>query len=149
MKKISMICILSILFSFNLVFAQKLHKKSVPSLIINSFQREYPRAFDIEWKMDGDVYKVEFETGIRRHDHTIWYDNTGKKLRQKSEISKRDLPEKVLISIKNNFDGYRTSDLKAIQEAGKTIYTIELKRQYEEWKVSFDADGDIISKIPD
>lgn len=149
MKRISIICILSLLFSFNLVFAQKLHKKSVPSIIINNFQSEFPRAFDIEWKMDRNVYKVEFETGIRRHDHTIWYDSNGKKIRQKSEISKRDLPEKVLTSIKDNFSGYRASDIKSIQESGKTIYTIELKKHYEEWKVSFDSEGTIISKIPD
>lgn len=149
MKKLSFICIVSLLFSINSVFAQKIHKRSVPSLIINSFQQEYPKAFDIEWKLEQDIYKVEFETGLRRHDNTIWYDKTGKKMRQKSEISKKALPDKVLNSIKQNFNGYRTSDIKLIKDLDKVIYTIELKKSYEEWKVSFDSEGAIISKVPD
>ncbi len=149
MKKFSLICVLSLLFSINIAFGQKIHKSSVPSLIMNSFQQEFPRAFDIEWNLEQDIYKVGFETGLRRHDNTVWYSKTGKKLKQKSEISKKSLPEKVLNSIKTNFDDYKISDIKVIKESGKEIYTLELKKIYEEWKVSIDSEGVITSKVPD
>lgn len=149
MKKYASIIAIMIMCVASSTYAQKISKKAVPSLIINNFQKEFPRTFDVEWKMEQDAYKVEFETGVWQHDNTVWYDKSGKKLKSKCEISKKDLPKEILNTIQTQFKGYKTNDVKKITDQNETIYTLELKNLYEEWKVSFHANGTLISKIPD
>ncbi len=132
-----------------LAFGQKIHKSDVPSLIINSFYQHFPLAYDVEWKKEQEVYKVEFETGVRRNDHTVWFDSFGKIIKHKEEISKSKLPEEVLLKLSSEFRDYRVSDIKRITEKDETVYTLELKKMHEEWKVSFDKNGKLLSKIPD
>jgi uncharacterized membrane protein YkoI len=144
---------LIILFMFavlaNTARAQDLHQSQVPSLTVNSFQKSFPKAFDIEWEQDGEHYKVEFETGLLGTDHTIWYNKTGKVIRHKEEISKSKLPQKVLAKINSNFRGYRVDEVEKIAEGGKIIYTLELESLTKEWKVAFDSEGNILSKVAD
>lgn len=140
-------------FAF-LLFASTAHgkdlpKSQVPSLVINSFQQAFPKAFDIDWELDGELYKVDFEIGLLGTDHDVWYDKAGKLVRHKEEISKNDLPQKVLAKIKSDFSGYRIDDVKKITEGSVTSYTLELKRFTKEWKMAFDADGNILSQIAD
>lgn len=150
MKKYKLISILAILLvSTSTMFGEKIHKSAVPSLIINNFNKQFPRASDVEWKMENDIYKVEFEVGLFKNDHTVWYDSYGNTMMHKAEISKRDLPKAINSTISTEFKGHRVSDVKRITKQTDTTYTMELKRFDEEWKVSIDSKGNIISKIPD
>lgn len=133
----------------NTATAQEIQQNQVPSLVVNSFQKSFPKAFDVEWELDGNNYKVEFETGLSGLDHDAWYDTTGKLIRHKEEVSKGDLPQKVLMKINSDFNGYRVEDVKKITEGDKKTYTLELKSISEEWKVVFDIEGNILSKIAD
>lgn len=133
----------------NTAVAQDLHKSQVPSLVVNSFQKTFPKAYDVEWELDGENYKVEFETGLLGVDHDAWYNKTGALIRHKEEISKSELPRKVLAKINSDFSGYRIDDVKKITESGKVTYTLELKTITEEWKVAFDKEGTILSKVED
>ncbi len=149
MKKYYLIGML-ILFSVPFFASgQKIHKGDVPSLIINSFHQHFPLAYDAEWNKEQEIYKVEFETGVRRNDHSVWFDSLGKIIKHKEEISKSKLPEDVLLKLTSEFKDYRVSDVKRIIEKDETVYTLELKKAYEEWKVSFDKSGTLLSKVPD
>lgn len=130
-------------------FAQDIPQSKVPSLVVNNFQQLFPKAFDVEWKLDGEMYKVEFETGLLNSDHDAWYNNVGKLVKHKEEISKNDLPQKVLIKINLDYSGYTIDDVEKITEGENTIYTLELKKNKEEWKLAFAPDGTVLSKIAD
>ena len=149
MKKYFLVSLMTFLLAVNAAFAQKIHKSSVPSIIVNNFHQNFPRAYDVEWKLENELYKVEFETGLRRYDHTVWFDSLGQMKRHKEEISKSKLPAQVTQKINSDFAGYRISDVKKITERKSVLYTLEVKRFNDEWKVSIDSDGNIISKIPD
>ncbi len=149
MKKYFLVSLMTFLLAVNAAFAQKIHKSSVPSIIVNNFHQNFPRAYDVEWKLENELYKVEFETGLRRYDHTVWYDQSGKIIRSKAEIPKSELPEAVQSKLATEFRGYLVSDIKKIVDQNVAIYTLEVKKLYEEWKVSLDAEGNILSKIPD
>lgn len=149
MKKYGIISVIVLSLFASTAFGQKIHKSKVPSLIINSFHQQFPLAYDVEWKLEQETYKVEFETGIRSYDHTVWYDKSGKAIRHKEEISKRSLPKAVLLKLNTDYKNYRISDVKKITEDNKSLYTLELKKSYEEWKISIDSDGTIRSKVPD
>lgn len=127
---------------------QDIPQSEVPSLIVNSFQQTFSKAYDVEWELDADRYKVEFETGYGT-DHDVWYDKTGKQIRHIEEISNSDLPQSVLNKIGTDFNGYRAGDIKKISEDGKTAYTLELRSLTEEWKVAMDSGGNILSKVAD
>ena len=149
MKKVFLTVLLVSVFVVNKASAQDLNKSEVPSVIINSFQKTFTKVYDVEWELDGGYYKAEFETGLFGTDHDTWYDKTGKLIRHKEEISKSDLPKKVLGKINTSFNGYRVEDVKRITENNKVIYTLELKTFTEEWKAAFDNAGNLLSKVAD
>lgn len=130
-------------------WAQDVPQSQVPSLIVNSFQQAFPKATDIEWELDGENYKVEFEIGLLDTDHDAWYDKAGKLIKHKEEISKSNLPQKVSAKINSDFKGYRMDDVKKITEGNKITYTLEVKSSGEEWKIAIDAEGNILSKVAD
>jgi hypothetical protein len=130
-------------------FGQDIPQSQVPPLLVNNFQRAFPKASDVGWKMDGEMYQVEFETGLPGNDHNAWYDKAGKLIRHKEEISKSHLPKKVLAKIDTDFGGYRADDVRKITEGNKITYTLELKKSDQEWKVAFDPVGNVLSKVAD
>lgn len=132
----------------NTAFGQDIPQSQVPSVIVNNFQQTFPKAYDVEWELDAEHYKVEFETGYGT-DHEVWFDKTGKQTRHIEEISKSNLPQKVLDKISTDFGGYRVEDVKKITKESKTIYKLELKSFTEEWEVVFDSEGNVLSKVAD
>lgn len=146
----NLILTISILgLSITNISAQDIRQSEVPSVILNHFQKSFPKAADIDWEIKGNYYEVEFETGLLGDDHKILYSRDGKLVRHEEEISKSNLPKTVLASIKRSFNGYRTDDIKKITEGGKVIYNVELKSNSQEWKVVFDAQGRILQKKED
>lgn len=146
----NLILTISILgLSITNISAQDIRQSEVPSVILNHFQKSFPKAADIDWEIKGNYYEVEFETGFLGDDHKILYSRDGKLVRHEEEISKSNLPKTVLASIKRLFNGYRTDDIKKITEGGKVIYNVELKNYSQEWKVVFDAQGRILQKKED
>lgn len=149
MKKVILISAFAFTYFSNTASGQDIPQSQIPSVIVNNFQQSFPKAFDVEWELKGETYKVEFETGLLGTDHEVWYDKTGKLVRHKEDISKSDLPQKVLAKISSDFSGYRTDDIEKITEGDKTIYKLELKSWSEEWKVAFDSEGNVLSKVAD
>lgn len=149
MKKIILIVSFAFTCFANTAFGQDIPQSQVPSVIVNNFQQTFPKAFDVEWELKGETYKVEFETGLLGTDHKVWYDKTGKLVRHKEDISKSDLPQKVLAKINSDYRSYFVSDVKKITEGSKVTYTLELKTFTEEWKVAFDTEGNVLSKVAD
>lgn len=104
--------------------AQQVAQGNVPSIVLNTFLTSYPKATDVEWKLKGSVYRVEFEIG--KTDHEAWYDGSGKLLKHKEEIKIAELPAAVSNTVKKDFPGYTPDDADKIEEDGKVFYVIEL-----------------------
>ncbi|QQS29404.1 MAG: PepSY-like domain-containing protein [Sphingobacteriales bacterium] len=149
MKSVFFLAVTLMLFNLCAIQAQNIMQSQIPSLVINGFQQMFPKAYDIEWEMDGDKYKVEFETGILRTEHEGWFDNAGKLARHEEEISKFDLPQTIQTKINSDFGGYRIDDSEKVTEGDKVNYIVELKAFKEKWKVAYDAAGNILSRIAD
>lgn len=133
----------------NAAIGQDIPQSQVPSVIVNNFQQTFPNAFDVEWEMEGDVYEVDFETGLTGTDHSAWFDRAGSLTGHKEEISKSDLPEKVLTKLGKDFIGYRIDDAKKITRGDRLTFKVELESSGEEWKVVIDAGGNVLSKVVD
>lgn len=139
----------ALLINANVSFGQDITPSQVPSVVVNNFHTAFPSASDTEWEQQGDLYKVEFETGLLSTDHDAWYDKAGKLVEHKEEISKRNLPQQVLTKIQQEFKDYRVDDVKKITKTNGIVYTLELKSAAEELKVAFDANGKLLSKVLD
>ena len=61
--------------SITYAMAQDVPKSQVPAEVSNAFASKFAKAKDVEWEMEGDLYKVDFEVGSR--DHEAWIDKSG------------------------------------------------------------------------
>lgn len=139
---------LAVLFSLPL-FAQEIQQREVPPTIVIRFQSLFPDALDIEWKRVGENYKVEFEIGVLSIDHSVWFDKTGEIVQHKEEIKKSNMPQKVLLKIASDFNGYHIEDPKKTTKGEIVIYEVELKTNTSELKITFDENGNVLSKKED
>lgn len=126
-----------------MIFAQDIPESQVPSVVLNKFKAEFPKAKDVEWEMKGSEYNVEFEIGWFT-DYEAWFSGTGQLLRYTEEISNGDLPTAVKDAIKNQHDGYRIDDAKKIVENGTEKFLVEIEKGNDERKLLFSGDGKFI-----
>ncbi len=126
------------------ILAQDLTEAQVPSVVLNSFKKEFPKASDVEWEQKSDTYKVEFEIGTA--DHDAWYDATGQLVKHKEDIGQNDLPTSITNVIAKEYSAYRASDIEKTQSGGKTTYQLDFKSPTEKWEVTFDENGKVLKK---
>lgn len=123
------------------VNAQDISQTEVPSLVLNTFQSKYPTARDIDWEIEGDLYKVDFEIGNR--DHDLWIDKNGKVTKHKEEIVKSELPSAIAQKIKSEFKQYTIDDVDKIERDGKVLFKVDLDSKSGDREVTFNNDGTI------
>lgn len=125
------------------IFAQDIPESQVPSVIVNNFKKEFPKATDVEWEREGDQYSVEFEIGWFT-DYEAWFTASGKLFKYKEEISERDLPKEIKNAIKTQYKGYRIDDVKKITENGVETYKVEIEKGNDERNLLFSKNGTLI-----
>lgn len=139
----------TIIASASTLHAQDISQSQVPSVVVNEFNKEFPKATDLEWEMDGSLYNVEFEVGWNI-EHEVWYNAEGKMLKHKEEISISELPKAVSNRIQTDFSGYSIDDLERITDNGKIVYKMELKSLMQtDWDIVINSEGKVLSKIAD
>lgn len=146
MKKL-MGLLAGLLLGVVLVHAQDIPQAQVPSVVLNSFKKDFPKARDIEWELKGDVYKAEFEIGFT--DHEVTLDKTGKTLKHKQDIKESDLPQPVASVIAKDFEGFRLSDISKTISDGSLTYKLDLKKGTKEWVIIIDEMGKILNQKAD
>lgn len=127
----------------HLGFSQKIQADRVPSVILNQFNTQFPKATDIKWKKVIEYYKVEFETG-RDIDHDVWYNSEGKMVKHKEEISARELPTVIKEYIKQNYAEYKIDDVDKITEGKNVTYKVEIEKRDREINLYFNENGTLI-----
>ncbi|MBU2913488.1 MULTISPECIES: PepSY-like domain-containing protein [Reichenbachiella] len=149
MKKHRIVFVAGLLVaSTHFCIGQDLSPRQIPSLVLNSFKQGFPKAYDIEWEMNGNQYNVEFETGMFT-DHEIWYDTTGKIIRHEEDISRDQLPTQVIAKLDKDFKGFQTDDIQRITTQSGIEYSLELDSNTQEWKIILNQKGEIITQITD
>jgi len=140
--------ILALLFLSSLTYseAQDISMSDVPSVVLNNFQAEYPKAKDIEWELSNSQYEVEFELGWNR-DFKIWYDKAGHVMKRKEEVSRKELPAVVLSSLHSEFKSYRVDGAEKITTEKGIQYEVEMSALLKrDWKVFIHENGEILKK---
>ena len=135
-----MMCAL-LLVIYSISFAQDILERKVPSNIIQKFHKLYPKAYDVEWEKEGELYKVEFELGLLEVDHDIWFDKNAEIIRHREEIEKAELPRDVTTYLQDKFKGYRIDEMLRITEGDEIVYRVKVKSPQEVAKLVFDING--------
>lgn len=141
MKHLILILLMGTAFSS---YAQKSDAPvNVPAAVTKNFQQQYPQATGVKWKSKDNQYKAEFEK------HDVWYDATGKLVKQKEDIKDTDLPAAVKQAVQQQFAGYTIHDADKHTEGTVVTYKLELKKSPEKRDVTFSADGKVLKNEVD
>ena len=125
------------------IFAQDIPQSQVPSVIVNNFKAEFPKASDLEWEHKGNQYIVDFEIGWFT-DYKAWFTTSGKLIKYSVEISKRHLPKAITNVIKKQYKGYRIDDVKKIIENGVEFFEVEIEKGNDELELTYSKHGKLI-----
>lgn len=131
------------IFGAGTIFAQDIPQSEVPSVVLNTFKKEFPKAVDIEWEKKGEQFNVEFELGWSV-DYEAWFSADGKLIRYTEDIPAKDLPNAVKNTITSQYKDYRVDDAEKIVTNGVETYKVELEKGKEEIKVIFSKKGKVI-----
>lgn len=126
-------------------YGQDIRAGQVPSVVLNSFEKTYPKAAKVEWELQGSQYNVEFKLGWVEHE--VWMDAQGKIIKHKREILESEIPDLVLKTIKRDFTSYHIDDCAVYEVEKQTFYKIELKKQNVDRTVFIDSSGKITDRI--
>lgn len=138
MKSLKFLTVL--FFTSTALFAQDIPSSQVPSVVLNQFNIDFPKAQDVDWKLENNDYNVDFEFN-QGQDFEAWYSNSGKLLRLEEEISKSELPQAVVTAIKNKYSAYKIDDVEKITQNNTIYYEAELEKGDSEITVLFNKDG--------
>lgn len=141
MKTLSFI---AALFMGTALFAQDIPESQVPSVVLNTFKQQFPKASDVEWEKKGDHYNVDFEIGFFT-DYEAWFDATGNMLKYETEISESDLPKAVKQAISSQYPDFRIDDADKIVQDGKETFLVEIEKGNQEKHLTFSANGSVVS----
>jgi len=119
--------------------AQDIAAKDVPQAVANALTQQYANATDLDWEMDGANYEAEFD--VKRADHTVLIDPSGKILMTKRDIVEKDLPQSIRTAIGQKYKGMRLDDMELVEKDGKTFYQVELDEKGTDRLLVFAADG--------
>lgn len=137
----------AVLFMFTAIsgFAQDIKESDVPTAVRQAFEQEFSNARMAEWERKGQMYEVEFNTGMF-DDHEVIIDGRGNIIRHKEEIAKNDLPKAVLKSIQADYADYRVDDVDRITENGKVTYKVDLENRQGDMDIYLSEDGSEVSR---
>lgn len=132
------------LFATSVAMAQDLNSSDVPGNLKNAVNKDYSEATDVEWEKELDNYKVEFD--LKRQDHEVWYNTSGKVLKKEIEITEAELPQAIRDAITAKYAGHRVDDVEMIWQNNITTYEVELEKGQEEKHVTFDSNAKVLNE---
>jgi hypothetical protein len=109
-----------------------------------TFVKNFPNAFDVEWETAANVYEVEFEIG--HADYKAYYDKDGNLLMYYYEIKASKLPVAVRDAAKGRYPKYRFDEIKKIHKGTAVFYKIEMECRDSEFKIVVKSDGSFVDK---
>ena len=135
--------VFTLVFSVAL-FAQKetKGKVSVPSIVSESFQKEFPNK-KANWEMENGDYEVEFK--LNGGEASAVYDKSGHRKELEIDIRHGELPLAAMDYLKKNYPSVKITEAAKITDDKNTLtYEAEIRKNNKNYDVLFDASGKFI-----
>ena len=142
---IILLALLSLLFLTSCDEDDNLHTE-IPSLVLNGFHSEYPRALEVGWIQRDSLYQVDFEVGDE--DFSSLLNAEGEIVGRKSEISLKDIPSGVLSSLRKNFGDSELDEPELVEIHGETFFQLEVDKVLFDKKIVLNEEGMINTNFP-
>jgi len=112
--------------------------------LLNSFKQTFPAAKNVKWNDSENGYMVSFmQTGTLTK---IKYDKDGNFVNSLRYYQEKDLPVKVLMSIRKKYDGKNVYGVTEFTNTEGIIYQITLSDNKKWFIVNSSTDGDLVLK---
>lgn len=111
----------------------------VPSVVLNEFWAQYPRAQDAEFSHKVGGYEVDFE--LNGKDHSAVIDPSGRILKEKKEIAWKELPAKVQQALQKEYGEKKIEDPEWVKLGEEILYQVEVKRFFRDERIVLNTAG--------
>jgi hypothetical protein len=109
------------------------HDVMPSAMLQQKFQTDFPKAYDVEWETDGNIYEVEFN--IQYKDHKAYYDAKGNLLMYIKELYRSELPAIVKNAAESKYPKYSLEDMDKIQRGTEVFYKVEMENKSSDLEV--------------
>lgn len=116
-----------------------------PSVVLNTFQSNFPNALDIEWEKARENFEVEFE--LDQIEHTALLSSDGMLIKYKYDMLLSELPETVRQYLKANYETNEIDDVEALNVDESVYYQVEIDKILSSDKVILNSNGEIAQDI--
>jgi hypothetical protein len=139
------VCILIV--NVNL-FAQdkNIKKKDVPSAVLNSFYKMYPKAeikgTSIETENGKQYYELETVEGSKHRD--LLFTKDGNVQENEETVDNSKLPAQVMKTLKNDYKNFEIKKAEKVTSHNKVRYEIQVKNGEKAHELVFDSNGKLV-----
>ncbi|MDR2921550.1 MAG: hypothetical protein LBV72_19565 [Tannerella sp.] len=118
-----------------------------PELLQKTFEKHFPRAYDVEWEKAAKVYEVEFN--IKGADYEAYYDEQANLIMYKYDVYSTGLSGSIKDKVSRKYPNYKFDDIEKVVKGTEVIYKIEMERGNYDVKIVIKDDGTIVSEVFD
>jgi hypothetical protein len=142
MRNLFLMIVVFAIFSLN---GCKPTSKDVPVNVKTAFSQKFPNAKKIKWDVENEKeWEAEFKMEGKKMSAN--FDNEGKWLETETGVDKKDLPETVLGSLKNEFKEYSIEEVEFVENSEYKGYEIKLEADEADIEVMIDSNGTNLKK---
>ena len=147
MKKLFILTICMAFFGIYCVQAQEKSKKvEIPAAAKSAFAAKYPKAEKVNWGIEKPG-EFEAEFILNGVESAAIYDSKGQFLEFEVGIKESELPQAAKAAIAKDFAGYKLDEVeKATDAKGVVSYEMEASKGKENYDISFDINGKLLTK---
>jgi len=117
----------------------------VPSVVINTFQKQFPNSTDVGWETVGNGYEVDFEAGSI--DHTALIAVEGNVVKYRYDIAAPALPDAVTAKIVADYENRSVDDPEILKIGNDTYYQVELDDGPNDLRLVFHENGEVDTEV--
>jgi outer membrane lipoprotein-sorting protein len=131
--------------SFLLISISACSQKNLPENVKREFAKKYPSAQSVKWDSESpNEWEAEFKMDGKRM--STCFDNSAKWLESETEISEKELPAAVLITLNSEFQGYKKNAIEILENPEMKCFELALKKGESTLEVVIDNSGKIVKK---
>lgn len=127
-------------------FTKELRHEEIPTKITalitskyGEYDLDYAKYFEEEEKI---TYYINGETNDK--DHNFWFDGNATLSKRNLDLRNSEIPVAIQNKLKADYEGFEIRDADLIEEDGKTIYDLELRKSKERIHIQLNPKGKVL-----
>ena len=117
----------------------------VPSVVKNTFHKQFPNSTDVDWETFGNGYEVDFE--VDAIDHTAMIAVEGNMVKYRFDIGAPALPEAVTAKIVADYENRSVDGSEILKIGDNTYYQVELDDGPNDLRLVFNENGEVDTEV--